>query len=268
MYKKGVVKIEIVNESIDMISLNCSLDEKYFDRLQRVVDDVGCTMWESKKVSEYRYNAVLKVENNDSSIYFGWYHNSKPRHDGIDLKIEYNPNKIVNYDAIKILLKLSKMVYIRSFDYAIDVDEPLCNVVFAEARKQVNVYKGTYYIGARNNGVKIYDKAEEQKRDDIVLTRVEYRCPVKIQVYPWLSVDLFGIFYPDIEFLNVDLTTDVETVLLLEGLRARPELYKRLTRRKKDKIKKMSESLPRINFQEHLQEIKHQLEQHVQLLFV
>lgn len=250
-----------------MISFNCNIDNKHSDALQDIIDNVGCEMWESKKICDYRYNATINVENNDSSIYVGWYHNSKPRHDAIDLKIEYNPNKIHDYGIIKNLLNLSKMVYVKRIDYAIDVNSPISSVLFCEARKQVNVYKGTYYIGARSCGVKIYDKALEQHLENTVLTRVEYRIPFDCQVYPEMCVSSSGIIFPDIKFLEVDLTMDAETVLLLEGLRVRPELFKALSYYKKQKIKKMSESLPQINFQRHQRNINRQLEQYINSLY-
>lgn len=98
-------------------------------------------------------------------------------------QLRFNPNKVMKEDyflaLIKCLMKHGSSGYIRKYDYAIDIPVMPKYVKVFSSRKEMGLYKGTRYYGqsGRHNYTKIYDKAEELKKQNIdikELTRVEY----------------------------------------------------------------------------------------------
>lgn len=99
------------------------------------------------------------------------------------VRLEFNPNKVYEednlIDDIIRLLRAFEPVEVRvgRLDYAIDIPVALDRVVVLQSRKDKRYFKGTTYLGKRNNhnAVKIYDKQAEQCLND-PLTRFEITC--------------------------------------------------------------------------------------------
>jgi hypothetical protein len=190
-------------------------------------------------------------------------HNSKNKKYNIDYKVEYNPNKIMHYEKIKSMLKISHTIELKYIDIAVDLDVPISNILILNNNRDMNIYKGTYYIGERSNGIKIYDKAKEQKIKDRDWTRIEYRIKIENMIKPETVINLYNAQFPEIKIIDNKLYDDVESILLIEGLNNRPELYKKLTRYKKDKMKKITESLYTISFQNMKNDIEKMIKEYI-----
>src|SRR3712207_8587603 len=99
-----------------------------------------------------------RVELCQGNYYVGYYHNAeKNSGNSRSLKLQYNPNKINVHDDDA----LERLVYycfsqtrtrIKSFDVAFDIPINFGNFIIDKGnRYNVNVYKGTYYIGERSD---------------------------------------------------------------------------------------------------------------------
>lgn len=94
------------------------------------------------------------------------------------VKLKINPNKHADKPVLKELLEILKRetcdVRLISYDYAIDIPQPLDEIQVFGTRKEKGYCKGTRYFGQRdkNGYTKIYNKAVEQGLDT-PLTRVE-----------------------------------------------------------------------------------------------
>jgi len=98
-------------------------------------------------------------------------------------ELRVNPNKHFVEDWFQELLKklLDNAIegMLRKYDYAVDIPKEMKCVKVLDSRKELGIYKGTYYYGqtGRHGYLKIYDKQKDMKRqkEEIgVLTRVEH----------------------------------------------------------------------------------------------
>lgn len=212
-------------------------------QLQIILDKPEVKYWQSFKHSDYRHNATWEL--GDSSLYIGLQHNSKKPNNYVDMKLEYNPNKLSIPPELQFIIGYAKTFKIKSFDLAVDIPENMDKITFLEGRKQINYYKGTYYIGERKNGIKIYDKALEQGIKGN-LTRIEYRVPID-SINTNLA-DLKGIRYPDIVYMRGIDELPARYGLMMAGLQGQPEYFQRLSIKERKTLKKATESLDRIAF--------------------
>ena len=157
--------------------------------------DMQVKSYESKKITSCRYNYSLNEDDTvvlgkrikGNSFYLGiepnWSKDKNKTHR--DIIIEYNPNKIIlkDFKAIESILPVNEYrTEIISKDIAIDIFNYSMNDLIIYKRHG-NEYKctlehnrlETIYLGAfgENGHIKIYNKAKEQKIDDLIWTRYE-----------------------------------------------------------------------------------------------
>lgn len=138
--------------------------------------------FESKKVTECKHN--FRYGDGEGAIYLGIVPNWR-KEEVFDKNIilEYNPNKVYPFafDIFAWLLKLPTISWrIMSFDIAVDMLIPYNTVCMLKRDKREEIgTRGhgvveTQYLGALGNGhIKLYDKAKEQKVDNVDWTRFE-----------------------------------------------------------------------------------------------
>lgn len=166
-------------------------------------------MWTSSKLGEFYYN--YKFADNDCSFWFGFIANNKA--DSLqnadkmrNLTVEFNPNKVKSNQLLLDILSVSKQWTIKSLDFALDVKTNILNLCgFDKQRKSFfktidnGLSDRTYYMGVKNNRVKIYNKKIESNLDILDLTRIE--------ITKYLDLDLLDVrnfefgYFPEL-FLN------------------------------------------------------------------
>lgn len=241
--------------------------EKYLQR--NFFDDPDCEVWEKFSISDYRYN--LKLPCGDSSIYIGIMHNARKQADKqtIDIKIEYNPAKVSRIpDSLVHLMWCSSSCKIKSIDIAVDLSVDIDKITFLEGRKNINIYRGTYYIGSRNSGMKIYNKAEEQNISDRDWTRIEYRIPLNMDICKE-DLNLDDFIYPDVLFIdglreNKDISGKYKC--MMAGIAFMPTMFQELTIQERKTLKKATESLSRVRFSDLHNDIIHCI-RHIQSFY-
>ncbi len=114
------------------------------------------------------------------------------------VSLEVNPNKHSDKELFKAVMEVVDAYnvggYVMQVDYAIDVPCRIDDIVVLKTRKELGLYKGTRYYGARgqNGFVKIYNKTVESGLD-YPLTRVETCVKLKDK---FSSID-FGVVKHD-----------------------------------------------------------------------
>lgn len=208
---------------------------EYFQR------DSATKFWLGNDIKSYKYNYSVEVEG--GSYYVGYWHNTEKNNGGFrSLKLQYNPNKINKFDNA-----LERLVYycfsqrktrLKSFDVAFDIPIAFGNFILDKGVKQnLNTYKGTYYIGERSNGVKIYDKQKESGLSD-PLTRYEVRLTldnVSLNTIKLIS-DYENDGLPTITFVDTLPLDPFDRVLIL-GLLQEPGVLNLFNRRRKEKYR-------------------------------
>ena len=186
-----------IDYSVDKVKLY--IHGAKIQEVQYLMDTLSLDMqvksYESKKITSCRYNYSL---NEDDTVVFGkrikgnsfylgiepnWSRDKNKTHR--DIIIEYNPNKIIlkDFKAIESILPVNEYrTEIISMDIAIDIFNYSMNDLIIYKRHG-NEYKctlehnklETIYLGAfgENGHIKIYNKAREQKIDDLIWTRYE-----------------------------------------------------------------------------------------------
>jgi hypothetical protein len=241
--------------------------EKYLQR--NFFDNPDYEIWEKFSISDYRYN--LKIPCDDSSIYIGIMHNARKQADKqtIDIKIEYNPAKITRIpDSLVHLMWCSSSCKIKSIDIAVDLSVHIDKITFLEGRKNINIYRGTYYIGARNSGMKIYNKAEEQNISDRDWTRIEYRIPLDMDICKE-DLNLDDYIYPDVLFidgLKENKNISGKYKCMMAGITFMPTMFQELTIQERKTLKKATESLSRVKFSDLHNDIIHCI-RHIQVFY-
>lgn len=177
LYIHGV-KISEVQHLMDVLSL-----------------DVQVKPYESNKVTACRYNYSIKENDTvvfgkrikGNSFYLGiepnWSRDKNKTHR--DIVVEYNPNKIIlkDFKSLGAIIPINEYkTELMSLDIAIDIfDYHIQDLIIY--KRHGNEYKctlehgklETVYLGAfgENGHIKIYNKAKEQKLDDLIWTRYE-----------------------------------------------------------------------------------------------
>lgn len=178
----------------------------------------------------------------------GKYHNYDKITNTFDIlpmfELRVNPNKYFDeewfQELLKELLKNASSGILRKYDYALDIPKDIKCVKVFDSKKEIGIYKGTYYYGqmGRHGYLKIYDKQKDMKRkkEEIgVLTRVEHT------IYPGKKLSLEHIYVLDSEVLKNDGklndtdTAIVEMYLQLKALGIDYDL--KLGRVKKEKLR-------------------------------
>lgn len=228
------------SSSVDMISfISVMSDDDFFKYNNYFQLMPEASLWVGTAYKQYRYN--YKIECDDSSYYVGFQHNSEKFEGGYhSLKIEFNPNKIIVDGVLKDLLVycfLRSETKIKSVDIAFDLEIPFDNYILDRGLKHdVNVYKGTLYIGSRSDGVKIYDKQKESGLPT-PLTRYEIRIPLNC------ILDYIG-FIESIDFQSLPTLTFIDTLpidtfdrIVILGLMQDPGALNNFSRRRKEKYR-------------------------------
>ena len=159
-------------------------------------------------------------------------------------EIRVNPNKYLDEDwfqeLLSRLLENASSGILRKYDYALDIPKEIKCVKVFDTRKELGIYKGTYYYGqtGRHGYLKIYDKQKDMKRQNEeigVLTRVEHT------IMGAKNPSLENVYVLDNENVKEDFgklkDTDkaiVEMYLQLKALGYDYDL--KLGRKKKDKL--------------------------------
>ena len=159
-------------------------------------------------------------------------------------EIRVNPNKYFDEDwfqeLLSRLLENASSGILRKYDYALDIPKEIKCVKVFDTRKELGIYKGTYYYGqtGRHGYLKIYDKQKDMKRQNEeigVLTRVEHT------IMGAKNPSLENVYVLDNENVKEDFgklkDTDkaiVEMYLQLKALGYDYDL--KLGRKKKDKL--------------------------------
>lgn len=229
--------------SLDMITFMTPMSFNAFNEFnEHFQRSPNVKFWIGRDAKSYKYN--YRVELCQGNYYVGYYHNAeKNSGNSRSLKLQYNPNKINVHDDDA----LERLVYycfsqtrtrIKSFDVAFDIPINFGNFIIDKGnRYNVNVYKGTYYIGERSNGIKIYDK---QKESGLLypLTRYEVRLTlddVRVGVAKLLS-EYESPGLPTLTFIDTLPLDAFERVVVL-GLIQEPGAINSFSRRRKEKYR-------------------------------
>lgn len=171
-----------------MLRLSCKISYDFFERkvssrINFLKDEIN--IWTSTRITDFYYNYTYSVD--DFSFWFGFITN-KEKYDGRKQKnssllynftIEFNPNKVQDCPFLLFLLNLSSNWVVKQCDFAVDIPTDIRNLCgFDKGRKDCFMTydcggsNKTYYIGKRDNRVKIYNKKIESDLD-YDLTRIE-----------------------------------------------------------------------------------------------
>lgn len=162
------------------------------------------------------------------------------------IRIEYNPTNELQSATAEELLSLMKIKRPTRCDWALDYSADLSKYLFATTRSRASCsyysQSGTletHYLGSKDSPDKyrIYNKALEQNRTDIILWRIEQQLRFK-PADPWQLALPFHDLY--VVLPRDDLP--VQDQLVLDGLHRRPELWGHLSRRHKEKYRAMLKS--------------------------
>ena len=217
MYINGlnVVDNNSYSYCVDMLRLKCEISitdfrNKVENRLNFYGDKI--TRWTSSQIGQFYYNYQFKCD--DYSYWFGFISNKnanglqnldKPR----NLTIEFNPNKCKDDALILSILSCSNQWTIKSIDFALDIKENILNIIGFDKQKKsflTTIDNGfddkTYYMGVKNNRVKIYNKRIESKLD-YDLTRIEITKYLDLDISDLTYFD-FG-YFPELFFKNYQL---------------------------------------------------------------
>jgi len=223
MYINGlnVVDDNFNSYCVDMLRLKCEISINDFrKKIENRLNFYGekITRWTSSQIGQFYYNYQFKCD--DYSFWFGFISNKnanglqnldKPR----NLTIEFNPNKCKDDALILSILKSSTQWTIKSIDFALDIRENILNLIGFDKQKKsflTTIDNGlddkTYYMGVRNNRVKIYNKRIESNLD-YDLTRIEITKYLDINSCDIYNFD-FG-YFPELFLRDFQLNvTDMQ----------------------------------------------------------
>lgn len=174
--------------SIDKIKIEFQYIKR--DVVQIFLNKIMGSAYEFDYSSYFESNVVTKCKHNfkygdgDGAIYLGVIPNwRKEEVFDKNIVLEYNPNKVYPFafSIFSWLLKLPTISWrVMSFDVAVDMLIPYNTVCMLKRDKREEIgTRGhgvveTQYLGALGNGhIKLYDKAKEQKLDNVDWTRFE-----------------------------------------------------------------------------------------------
>ena len=174
---------------VDMLRLTCQMTVDFFELKivsRELVYKEKLTSWNSTKIDTFYYN--YNYCDNDCSFWFGFLANKERTGNKKSLMhplttfnftIEFNPNKVKDCPLLLHILSLSSSWELKQCDFAIDINTNICNICgLDKGRKECLMTYDcggtdkTYYIGKRDNRVKIYNKTLESNLN-YDLTRIE-----------------------------------------------------------------------------------------------
>lgn len=175
--------------SVDMLRLTCQMTVDFFElkiSSREPVYKEKLTSWTSTKIDTFYYN--YNYNDGDCSFWFGFIANREKTgknkslmnpHTTFNFTVEFNPNKVKDCSLLLHILSLSSSWELKQSDFAIDIKTNISNICGLDKGKKecLMTYDcggsdKTYYIGKRDNRVKIYNKTLESSLD-YDLTRIE-----------------------------------------------------------------------------------------------
>lgn len=172
---------------VDMLRVSTQISYELFQRKivsrETILKD-KLTVWNSSKICDFHFN--YNYHDDDCSFWFGFMSNKEKldkknnsRFCTFNFTVEFNPNKVKNCSLLLCILKMSTEWVVKQVDFAVDIPVNIRNLCgFDKGRKEcLMTYdcggdNKTYYIGKKNNRVKIYNKTLESGLN-CDLTRVE-----------------------------------------------------------------------------------------------
>lgn len=253
MYIKGLSVIDSngYNYCVDMVRLKTEISisefrKKIENRLNFYKENL--TRWTSSQIGQFYYNYQFSCER--YSFWFGFISNkncdSLQNLDKVrNLTIEFNPNKCDKDPLIMAILKSSPNWTIKSMDFALDIKENILNIIgFDKQGKSflTTIDNGldnrTYYMGVKNNRVKIYNKRIENNLD-YDLTRIEITKYLDIDIKDCSKFE-FGyfpeLFLRDYQLNVTDMQLDNMFATVLFAVEHGYPLHD-LSRKYKEKVK-------------------------------
>lgn len=201
---------------VDMIRLKTEISLNEFEQKikSRLLFYRSCIeQWTSSRINEFYYN--FNYNDDNCSFWFGYISNKnanalqnsdKPR----NFTIEFNPNKCKDNNLLVSILQSCNNWTIKSIDFALDVETNILNLCgFDKQRKSYfkTIDNGesdkTYYMGVKNNRVKIYNKKIESNLDVLDLTRIEITKYLDLPIQEIKDFE-FG-YFPDLYFNDYQL---------------------------------------------------------------
>lgn len=183
----NVVKDDLIY-CVDMIRLTCHIPYSVFNKkINSRLSFYGefLTSWISSRITDFYYN--FNYCDKDCSFWFGFISN-KEKISGKSLTntkttfnftIEFNPNKVKDCSLLLHILSMTTEWFIKQCDFAVDVNTNITNICgFDKGKKNCLITydcgedNKTYYIGKKDNRVKIYNKTIESNLS-YDLTRIE-----------------------------------------------------------------------------------------------
>lgn len=265
MYYNSATSFYNLTYSIDMFRLKTCIDYDVWSNLEFYLrtyhNDKIDKFWISDRIMQFKYNFRIMIDEG-ISFYIGFHHNNEKKDDNnglYNLTIEFNPNKLKDNDILLHILNLSGNWVIKSYDLAVDMKCNILDIIFDKgSKRKVHTfsYGGdnlTYEIGTGDMRLKIYNKKNESKLDvPYDLTRIEISR--ELDDFPIRDVKMlkYGTDnFPEI-FLNdyIYSLSDIQDKTILPILYAVQNGYpiNNLTRRYKEKIKKLFEGGQKIKF--------------------
>lgn len=267
MYYNFATSFYNLTYSIDMFRLKAYVDYDVFSNLdfylKTYCNDKIDRFWISDRVMQFKYNYRIVIEEG-KSFYIGFHHNNEKTEEnkGLhNLTIEFNPNKLKDNSILMYILNLSGEWFIKSYDLAVDIKCNILDIIFDKGKKRkchTFSYGGdniTYEIGTGDMRLKIYNKKNESNLDvPYELTRIEISR--ELEDFPISDVKLLKYGsdkFPEI-YMNdyIYSLSDIQDKTILPIIYAVQNGYplNNLTRRYKEKIKKLFEGGQKIKFTE------------------
>ena len=181
LYFNGLNVLDKNNYSycVDMLRLRCSVTVDIFERCvvsKLFIYKDKIETWDSTRICDFYHNYNYSDE--DCSFWFGFISNKEKsmssgsslqnENKQFNLTVEFNPNKVKDNKLLLHILKCSTNWYIKSVDFAVDINTNILNVVgFDKSQKNCLMTYDcggddkTFYIGKGNNRVKVYNKTNE-----------------------------------------------------------------------------------------------------------
>lgn len=259
----SIDKISMISRIFDIHNFPVLFDTKVLDTVETLEGD-KVTHYNSLKASQYFHNFIVKTLDGNS-FYVGTHHNSKnPKIDGVDVKLEYNPNKISRNNNALLDMIIGKYFHrharfkITAFDYCRDIPIPMSSIIPHRKRKRRYMLYSetqatddiTHYLGKGDGRVKIYNKAREQGLT-ISLTRFEisFKQDLQRENISNLNVSEEPIAII-LDYRQSDMwqVLNIENELILRGIQENPAMYNHLSRRKQQKIQNLIDSMEIFRF--------------------
>lgn len=262
----GVINIELKSNSvsIDMIELAMNIEPLDFQKhvipyLKHFELSINLKYWDSFKWDRYRHNWLW--DTGDYSIFLAYKNNLSKGEASNKFKIKYNPNKVNKEDPfLKVMLNVFKYVkefpVITWFDVAFDYEGiTTSDLIFDKGRKrEYKIFKYldsdfTYYLGksGTNGSVKIYDKANEEKKGQADYNKTRYEVTIRDtiglkDINAWkCKVDIPKLYIKQIKGLYDDEELTPTERLLVYSIENDYPMEK-LTFRQRQRYKKIAES--------------------------